>query len=210
MPRNMRKLDWIVYAVTTLSLGAVVATPIQNVYAQEIPKAQCRESSWNGKVACGYNCVESSWNGKVACAEWSGGACKESSWNGEITCGPPAPSDWLSRYANNSNSNNPNSGIYGAWAVQNGGWNGILRMQGNSGRMVLVTKTGASVEQRMILKVNPEGGYILDGEVLTRYVREGYNADNFYIQQFSKGTTSLRNCDDARKCSSVTLVYLGK
>ncbi len=32
------------------------------VNAQNIPKAECRESSWNGRVACGYNCVESSWN----------------------------------------------------------------------------------------------------------------------------------------------------
>ncbi|NMF66281.1 hypothetical protein DP113_14350 [Brasilonema octagenarum UFV-E1] len=206
----MRKLDWIVCAVTILSLGAVVATPIQNIYAQEIPKAQCRESSWNGKVACGYNCVESSWNGKVACAEWSGGACKVSSWNGEITCRTLAPSDWLSRYANNSNSNNPNSGIYGAWALQNGRWNGILRMQGNSGRMILANNTGAAVEQIMILKVNPQGGYILDGEVLSWYVRGGYNADIFYIQQFSKDSITVRNCDENSKCNSVSLVYLGK
>ncbi|MBD6619098.1 hypothetical protein FNW02_25560 [Komarekiella sp. 'clone 1'] len=110
----------------------------------------------------------------------------------------------------NSNTSNSNSGIYGAWAVQNGRWNGILRMQGNTGRMVLVTKTGASVEQKMTLNINPEGGYILNGEVLTRYVRERYNADNFYVQQFSQDSISIKNCDNGGNCNSVTLIYLGK
>ncbi|MBW4686464.1 MAG: hypothetical protein KME40_15505 [Komarekiella atlantica HA4396-MV6] len=113
-------------------------------------------------------------------------------------------------YPNNSNSNNRNSGFYGAWAVQNGEWNGILRMQGNSGRMILVSNRGAAVEQKMILKLNPQGGYILDGEVLTQYVRGRYNADNFYIQQFSKDSINVKNCDDNSQCNSVTLVYLGK
>ncbi|MEH2456892.1 hypothetical protein [Nostoc sp.] len=206
----MKKLYWLTYSVATLSLTVVICNSNPHALAQEIPKAQCRESSWSGKVTCGYNCVESSWNGKVACAKWPSGACKESSWNGQITCGSPAPADWLSRYTNNSNSNNRNSGIYGAWAVENGKWNGILRMQGNAGRMVLVAKTGASVEQKMTLKVNPEGGYILNGEVLISYIREKYNADNFYIKQFSKESISVNNCDDTRQCNSVTLVYLGK
>lgn len=64
--------------------------------------------------------------------------------------------------------------------------------------MVLVAKTGASVEQKMTLKVNPENGYILNGEVLTSYIREKYNADNFYIEQFSKESISVNNCDDTR------------
>lgn len=75
--------------------------------------------------------------------------------------------------------------------------------------MVLVTGTGAAVEQKMTLKVNPEGGYILNGEVLTKYVNEGYNADNFYIEKFYKDSFSVRNCDKAKKCNSVTLTYLG-
>ncbi|MBG1266620.1 hypothetical protein [Nostoc sp. WHI] len=144
----------------------------------------------------------------VKCADWPGGVCKEA--YGEITCGPPAPPNWISGYSNNSNSNNRSSSIYGVWAVQNGRWNGILRMQGNSGRMILANSAGAAVEQRMTLKVNPEGGYILDGEVLVWYVRGRYNADNFYVERFSKKSISVKNCDDAGKCNSVNLVYLGK
>lgn len=200
----MRKLYWLTYSVATLSLTVGICNSISPVLAQEVPKGECLEAY--GKVGCGYNCVEA--YGNIKCADWPGGVCKEA--YGQITCGPPAPADWLSRYTNNSNSNNRNSGIYGAWAVENGKWNGILRMQGNAGRMVLVAKTGASVEQKMTLKVNHEGGYILNGEVLTSYIREKYNADNFYIKQFSKESISVNNCDDTRQCNSVTLVYLGK
>lgn len=191
-------------------LLAVIMFNSLQVNAQNIPKAECRESSWNGRVTCGYNCVESSWNGKVACADWPGGVCKVSSWNGQITCGPSAPPEWLSLYTNTSNSNDRNSGIYGAWAVQNGSWKGILRMRGNYGNMVLVTATGATVEQNMTLNVNPEGGYVLNGQVLIKYVNEEYNADNFFITKFYKDTFVIRNCDNARKCNSVTLTYLGK
>lgn len=69
-------------------------------------------------------------------------------------------------------------------------------MQGKSGRMVLTTNTGASVEPKMTLKANLEGRYILDGEVLSSYVRGKYYADNFYIQQFFKDSMSIKNCDE--------------
>lgn len=195
------------------SLSGILALAVLNslpVNAQNLPKAECRESSWTGRVTCGYNCVESSWTGQVACSDWPGGVCKVSSWTGQITCGPSAPPDWLSLYTNSSNSNHRNSGIYGAWAVQNGGWRGILRMRGNYGNMVLVTKTGAAVEQKMTLNINSEGGYILKGELLTKYVKEGYDADNFYIERFSKDSFSVRNCDKTNNCNSVTLTYLGE
>lgn len=199
----MRKFNWIGYsAVAIFSLSAVVGNSISNASAQEIPKAQCLSNY--GMSACGYNCLAN--YGVVKCADWPGGNCIAN--YGEVVCGPPAPPGWLSGYV--PNANNTNSGINGAWAVKLGNWNGILRMQGNSGRMILTSNGGASVEQRMTLNVNPQGGYILRGEVLAWYSRENYYADNFYIQQFSQGSTSARNCDANRNCSSVTLVYLGK
>lgn len=76
--------------------------------------------------------------------------------------------------------------------------------------MILTIKTGASVEQKMTLKANLEGGYILDGEVLSSYVRGKYYADNFYIQQFFKDSMSIKNCDEKENCNFVTLVYLGE
>ncbi|MDF5711909.1 MAG: hypothetical protein PUP90_30590 [Nostoc sp. S4] len=203
----MKKSYLVCSAIAIFNLTVVAAIPIKNASAQEIPKAECISNSF-GDTKCGYNCVQNSF-GDIRCSDWPGGACKANSF-GDITCGPPAPADWLSLYTNNSNSNNRNSGFYGAWAVQSGEWNGILRMQGNSGRMILVNNSRAAVEQRMILKVNPQGGYILDGEVLTKYVRRRYNADNFYIQQFSKDSINVKNCDDSSQCYSVTLVYLGK
>ena len=176
------------------------------VNAQNIPKAEC--VSAYGETKCGYNCQAA--YGEIRCADWPGGVCQAA--YGDIACGPPAPSDWFSQYTNSSNSDRRNSGIYGVWAVQleGGRWNGILRMRGNYGNMVLVTSTGASVEQKMTLKVNPEGGYILDGEVLAKYTEGGYSADNFYIKQFAKGSFSVRNCDDSRRCNSATLVHLGE
>ncbi len=94
----MKKLYPIIsFAIATFSLSAIFKNS-STTFAREIPKAECKESSWNGRVACGYNCVESSWNGAVACADWVGGVCKESSWNGQITCEPPAPPEWLSSY----------------------------------------------------------------------------------------------------------------
>ena len=108
-------------------------------------------------------------------------------------------------------NNNPDStNIYGAWAVKSGKWNGILRMRGNYGSMVLVSGTGAVVEQKMTLNVNPEGGYILNGEVLTKYLNGEYNADNFYIERFSEDSFSVKNCDNSGQCYSASLVYLGK
>lgn len=190
-------------AIATLSLSTIFEN--STIFAHEIPKAECISNSF-GNIKCGYNCVRNSF-GNMRCSDWPGGACKANSF-GNIVCGPPAPPDWLSNYTNNSNSTR--SAIYGAWAVQNGRWNGILRMQGNSGRMILTTNTGASVEQKMTIRVNPEGGYILDGEVLSRYIREEYYADNFYIQQFSRDSISIKNCDDRGNCNSATLVYLGK
>ena len=109
-----------------------------------------------------------------------------------------------------SNTNPYSKNIYGAWAVKSRMWNGILRMRGNYGNMVLVSGTGAAVEQKMTLNVNPEGGYILNGEVLTKYINEEYNADNFYIKRFSQDSFSIRNCDNSGECYSASLVYLGK
>ncbi|BAY76539.1 hypothetical protein NIES25_29910 [Nostoc linckia NIES-25] len=199
------KKSYLVYSsLAIFNLTIVAAIPIKNTFAQEIPKAQCISNF--GQNACGYNCIANF--GQVKCADWPGGACIANF--GQVVCGPPAPPNWASGYTNNSNSNNGNSGVYGAWVVKNGDWNGILRMQGNSGRMILVSNRGAAVEQKMTLNVNPQGGYILDGEVLTQYVRGRYNADNFYIQQFSKDSINVNNCDDNSQCNSVTLVYLGK
>lgn len=121
----------------------------------------------------------------MRCSNWTGGACKANSF-GNIVCGPPAPPDWLSRYTNNSNSHGTRSAIYGAWAIQNSQWNGILRMQGNTGRMILTTNTGASVEQKMTLKANPEGGYILDGEVISSYIRGDTMLITFIFSSFQK------------------------
>lgn len=191
----------IFFTIATFSLSNILGNP-STTFAHEIPKAE-RISNSFGNIKCGYNCVQN-YFGHIRCSDWPGGACKANSF-GDIVCGPPAPPDWLSSYTNNSNSTRA---VYGAWAVQNRQWNGILRMQGNSGRMILTTHTGASVEQKMTLRVNPEGGYILDGEVLSRYIKGEYYADNFYIQQFSKDSLSIKNCDNRGNCNSATLVYL--
>lgn len=191
----------IPYLSLTLGITFVSTSPI---FAQSIPKAQCL--SRYGQTVCGYNCVAQ--YGDIRCADWPGGVCKAS--YGDIVCGPPAPPNWVLLYQNNCHSRNSNSGVYGAWYVQNGNnLTGILRMKGNFGTMTLVGSNFV-VEQRMTLKPNPRGGYILDGDVLTTNSSQ-YRADNFYIQQFSRGPISAKNCNNRRTdCSDVTLTYIGK
>lgn len=201
----MKKVYWLSHStILALSLGTVVGNPILAASAQQIPQAKC--VSAYGETKCGYACVAA--YGEINCADWPGGACEAA--YGNIVCGPPAPENWSAAYRNRSSSRNSSSGVTGAWAVQMSNWNGILRMQGNTGTMVLISEGGASVEQRMTLQENPEGGYILKGKVLTSYIKEQYYADNFYIKRFAKKTMSIKNCDQNQNCNSVNLIYLGK
>jgi hypothetical protein len=169
---------------------------------QKIPKAQCKSDY--GVVKCGYNCVSD--YGVVKCADWPGGVC--ASDYGKVVCGPPAPSNWLDAYINRSSDSTSNSGIRGTWAVTLGGWNGILHMNGIVGNLVLVSNTSGITEQKIVLNRSSEGGYVLDGEVITWHnISEKYYADHIYIQKFSK-SFSARSCDDNKTCSDAAFTWL--
>ncbi len=191
----IRSLVLLVATAFSSTVLSPYSTP--PVIAQGVPKAECRSDY--GQIACGYNCISD--YGKVKCAEWPGGVCKAD--YGQVVCGPPAPEGWLVRYSNSSNT-----GVYGAWAIQIGNWSGILRMQGTTGRLVL-TQGRAAIEQRMALMPTNDG-YMLQGSISATYVRTPYYADNLYVSQFKKGTTTVKSCDTNRNCTSATLVYLGK
>ena len=189
--------------VVFLTLVGTSGSYIAKTLAQEIPKAQCLSAY--GETKCGYSCLAA--YGEIKCADWASGACKAA--YGEIVCGPPAPPNWLDAYSNQTSSNNSGFGVRGAWAVTLGRWSGILRMNGSVGNLVLMSNGTEIVEQRMVLKRNSSGGYVLDGEIVTWYnLRSKYYADNIYVQKFSK-SFSARNCDNNRDCNTATLTYLG-
>ncbi|MEH2182474.1 hypothetical protein [Nostoc sp.] len=107
-------------------------------------------------------------------------------------------------------SNNSPDKIYGAWYVEMNKWSGLLRMNGDYATLVLVDNQNHVAEQRMQLKRDSQDKYILDGDVIVTNLR-GYWANNFYIQQFLKGTMTVKNCDDKKAgCTDVTLTYLGE
>jgi hypothetical protein len=198
----LKQISLITTACLTLALATTSTIYTSKSFAQTIPKAQC--ISAYGQTKCGYSCVEA--YGEIKCADWPGGACKEA--YGEITCGPKAPSNWLYLYKNESSSANSNLGVRGTWAVTIGRWNGILRMNGIVGNLVLVSNKAGIAEQRMVLKQSSDGGYVLDGEVITLHNFRGkYHADHIYIQKFSK-SFSARNCDENQPCSDATFTWL--
>lgn len=203
----MQRKSFANYAIATLlaftGIGDFFAP---KVLAQEIPKAQCLSSY--GITKCGYNCVAS--YGVIKCADWPGGACQES--YGDITCGPPAPRNWLDFYTNRGDSNNLNTGVYGAWAVrsESGNWNGILRMRGSIGTLIYVSNLAESVEIQMTLKHSSNGGYILEGQYISWYnLKRKYLLDNFYFRRFERNF-SVNACNSNQDCRRTTLTYIGK
>jgi hypothetical protein len=192
-------IQTIATLLTFLGAGGIY---IPETLAQEIPKAEC--VSAYGQTKCGYSCIAA--YGDIKCANWAGGACKAA--YGDIICGPPAPPNWIDAYSNRSNLNHSRAGVRGAWAVTSNGWQGILRMNGSVGNLVLISGS-TIVEQRVVLNQNPNGGYVLNGQVLTWHnLNTKYYADNIYLQKFSR-SFSARNCDNNQNCNTVTLTYLG-
>jgi hypothetical protein len=97
----------------------------------------------------------------------------------------------------------------GAWQLTMNDWTGILRMHGHHGTLILVfTKTGEIIEEKMELETSSEQGYILKGTVVTA-TKKNPLADNLFISQFSKETTNIRDCDP-KGCYDMTLTYLGE
>jgi hypothetical protein len=97
----------------------------------------------------------------------------------------------------------------GAWQLTMKDWTGILRMHGNRGNLILVfTKNGEIIEQKMELEKSSEYGYILKGTVITA-TKKNPSADDLYISQFSQGTIDIKNCD-SKGCYAMTLTYLGE
>lgn len=189
-----------------LSFIGISYIDIPKTVAKELPKAQCLSAY--GETKCGYHCLAA--YGEVKCAEWPGGACQAA--YGEIACGPPAPTNWLDLYTNQSGSNNSQTGIYGAWAVrsESGNWNGILRMRGSAGTLVYVSNLDESVEMKMTLKRNPNGGYLLEGQYMSWHnLKHKYLPDSFYFQNFGKNF-SVNACNRNQNCRRTTLTYLGK
>jgi hypothetical protein len=97
----------------------------------------------------------------------------------------------------------------GAWQVKMDGWTGLLRMYGYKGTLILVfTKTGDVIEEKMQLEKSDEYGYILKGTV-SNATNKNASADNLFISQFSKETIEIKDCDPAG-CRDMTLTYLGE
>jgi hypothetical protein len=97
----------------------------------------------------------------------------------------------------------------GAWHVKMDGWSGLLRMYGNRGNLILVsTKSGEVIEEKMALEKSDEYGYILNGTVSSA-TNKNASADNLFISQFSKETIEIKDCDSVG-CRGMTLTYLGE
>jgi hypothetical protein len=97
----------------------------------------------------------------------------------------------------------------GAWQVKMNGWSGLLRMYGHKGTLILVsTKSGEIIEEKMALEKSDEHGYILKGTV-SNATNKNASADNLFISQFSKGTIEIKDCD-TKDCYGMTLTYLGE
>ncbi len=98
---------------------------------------------------------------------------------------------------------------HGAWQVKMGGWSGLLRMYGHKGTLILVsTKNGEIIEEKMELEKSDKYGYILNGTIINA-TNKNASADNLFIAQFLKEIIEIKGCD-SNGCRDVTLTYLGE
>jgi hypothetical protein len=97
----------------------------------------------------------------------------------------------------------------GAWQVKMNGWTGLLRMYGDKGTLILVfTKNGEIIEEKMELEKSDKYGYVLNGTVINATNKKA-SADNLFISQFLKETIEIKGCD-VKTCYDMTLTYLGE
>jgi hypothetical protein len=97
----------------------------------------------------------------------------------------------------------------GAWQVKMNGWTGLLRMYGDKGTLILVfTKNGEIIEEKMELEKSDKYGYVLNGTVINATNKKA-SADNLFISHFLKETIEIKGCD-VKTCYDMTLTYLGE